>query len=138
MSEITQKIVPVAVGIILREGKVLCCRRKKELRYGLQWEFPGGKLHDGESPEQCLKRELLEELGVTVRSCEPFDSKIAKYEDSGVFEVHYFLISDFSGTIHNKIFEEIAWLTPSEFDQYEFLKGNLPVLDRLRFLSNPS
>jgi 8-oxo-dGTP diphosphatase len=137
MSESTQKIVPVAVGIILREGKVLCCRRKKELRYGLQWEFPGGKLHNGESPEECLNRELHEELGITIRSCEPFDSSIATYEESGVFEVHYFLIRDFTGTIQNKIFEEIAWLAPSEFDQYDFLKGNSAVLDRLRFLSNP-
>ena len=131
----SNRIIPVAVGIIFKEGNVLCCRRRKDARYGLQWEFPGGKLHEGESPESCLRRELYEELGITIHELDSFDRKVALYEDSGLFEVHYFLIRDFTGTIRNNVFEEVAWIAPSDFDRYEFLKGNISILERLKSLS---
>lgn len=59
------EIVPVAAAIILdADGKVLLARRSEGDPHGARWEFPGGKLRRGESPEECLRRELQEELGI--------------------------------------------------------------------------
>ena len=54
----------VAVGIILQDGNVLACQRKRDATYALKWEFPGGKLEPGETPEHALVRELHEELAI--------------------------------------------------------------------------
>lgn len=124
--------VKVAVGIIIREGKVLCCQRKKDARYGLQWEFPGGKIHPGEKARDCLKRELREELDIHTDAIEPYATHIQTYNDNGVFEVHYFLIKEYRGEVKNKVFESIRWLLPDQFDTLDFLRGNKPLLDRLQ------
>lgn len=128
----SRQTVKVAVGILLNEGKVLCCQRKKDARYGLQWEFPGGKMHDNESPVECLKRELTEELDITVLHIEHYDTRVQEYSDNGIFEVHYFLIKDFNGDIKNNSFESIRWISPHDFDAVPFLEGNIPVLQRLK------
>jgi mutator protein MutT len=132
MSRTEQKPVRVAVGVIQRNNRVLCCQRVRGSRYELKWEFPGGKVADGESPEDCLRRELFEELHITVQSMHPYADRIQSYPDNGVFHVHYFLIDNFSGNLKNKVFESIRWLSPDEFDDYPFLEGNGPVLRRLQ------
>ena len=124
--------VRVAVGIIIREGHVLCCQRKKDARYGLQWEFPGGKMQPGEEARDCLKRELREELAINVETIEPYDTHLQSYADNGIFEVHYFLIKEYRGEVKNKVFESIRWLPPDKFDTLDFLQGNKPMLDRLQ------
>jgi 8-oxo-dGTP diphosphatase len=124
--------VHVAVGIIIEEGHVLCCQRKKGARYGLQWEFPGGKIHPGETAQDCLKRELHEELDIHVEVIEPYARYIQTYADNGIFEVHYFLIIEYREKVKNKVFESIRWLPPDKFDTLDFLQGNKPLLDRLQ------
>jgi len=132
MSQPLSEPVKVAVGIIMAGGKILCCQRGKNKRYGLQWEFPGGKMQPGESARECLKRELGEELNISVVDIEPYSKQIQSYSDNGVFEVHYFLIKDYKGEVMNNVFESIRWLSPVEFDTLPFLEGNKPVLDRLK------
>ena len=64
--------IHVACAIIELGGKILCTQRSEAMNMPLKWEFPGGKLERGESPEECLKRELQEELGIEVsvgRAC---------------------------------------------------------------------
>ncbi len=132
MSQPVPEPVKVAVGILIIDGKVLCCQRKKNMRYGLQWEFPGGKVKPGESPRDCLIRELQEEISIAVTAIEPYAKHIQSYSDNGVFAVHYFLITDFQGEVKNNAFESIRWSSPGEFDALPFLAGNKPVLDRLK------
>jgi 8-oxo-dGTP diphosphatase len=57
-------MVCVAVGIVVRDNRVLICQRRKNSRYGLKWEFPGGKVKPRETPQECLVRELREELNI--------------------------------------------------------------------------
>jgi 8-oxo-dGTP diphosphatase len=60
------KTIIVTAGVIIEQGKVLVTQRKEDAPYGLLWEFPGGKVEEGEEPRQALKRELKEELGIEV------------------------------------------------------------------------
>ena len=62
------KRIEAAIAIVIRAGKILVCQRKDEDTFGGFWEFPGGKQEDGETLEQCLARELLEELNICART----------------------------------------------------------------------
>lgn len=132
MTKEISKPIKVAVGIIIKDGKILCCQRKQNMRYGLQWEFPGGKIKNGENPRECLTRELQEELNISAIEIEPYDKNIQSYPDNGIFEVHYFLIRNFKGELKNKVFESTLWLLPEEFDSVPFLQGNKLILEKLK------
>ncbi len=121
----------VAVGILRKNGKILACQRKKGSRYELKWEFPGGKLEPGETHLQCLKRELSEELSVTVNEVQNMEFQSAFYEDGGMFEVAYCHISDFSGDPQNNVFESIRWVDPAELRKLDILEGNRSFVDKL-------
>ena len=135
----------VAVGIIIKDGDVLACQRKRNGAYPLKWEFPGGKLENGESPESALTRELREELGIdVVIACEfhrqewVYSQGVAESKEDGSFRIFYFLIQTFSGTPANHVFEQIRWVTPLELSQMDILEGNRPAVERLLTLSNSS
>jgi 8-oxo-dGTP diphosphatase len=114
----------VAAGVLQKRGKILVCQRKKGSRYGLKWEFPGGKLEPGEAILDCLKRELLEELSITVRDIERVQTLSTSYEDGGMFEVAYCFVSQFTGEARNNAFEEIRWVTVPELRTLDILEGN--------------
>jgi len=118
----------VAVGILRKNGKILICQRKKGGRYELKWEFPGGKLENGETTEQCLRRELLEELAVEIHSIERIQSQSAYYKDGGMFNVAYCFISDYTGEPKNNVFEQIRWVTLEELKCMDLLDGNKPFI----------
>ena len=117
-------LIQVAVGIIEKHERVLCCQRKRSARYSLKWEFPGGKVKEGETLEDCLKRELKEELNIDAEVGNCLLKRINNYPDGGEFEVSYFLIDNFTGRIRNKIFEKILWIDIAELSSLEMLEGN--------------
>jgi 8-oxo-dGTP diphosphatase len=121
----------VAVGIIIQERKVLLCQRRRSSRYGLKWEFPGGKLEEGETPEICLHRELLEELGIQASIGTLYYSHRALYADSGDYFVLYYRVTSFSGAIRNNVFESWRWVEVGELAQFDILEGNAAVVARL-------
>ncbi len=128
----------VAVGIILRNGHVLACQRKRSARYALKWEFPGGKLESGETPEHALLRELREELGIEPRLMEQFFRQEWVYTEGtdtpardGAFRVFYFLVKEFSGEPVNHAFEQIQWTTPRQLQGMDILEGNREAIERL-------
>jgi 8-oxo-dGTP diphosphatase len=122
-------IVRVAAAVIEREGKVLVARRKAG-GLGGAWEFPGGKLRDGETPERGLERELREELGVAARA----GAWLATVEYRGEAAIDllvYRATADrepFTLTDH----EEIRWLRPEELDETDFSEPDRPVVRILR------
>ena len=121
----------VAVGILYLDDKILICQRKKGLRYELKWEFPGGKLEPGETIEQCLHRELFEELGIDIRAIEYIEMQSAYYEDGGLYNIAYCFVSGFNGTPSNKVFEQIRWTTISQLKETDMLEGNKPFVEKL-------
>jgi 8-oxo-dGTP diphosphatase len=127
----------VAVGIVIQDGQVLACQRKHDAAYPLKWEFPGGKLEEGESPAAALKRELREELGIDARVEREFHRAEWTYPahastpNDGRFRVYYFLVRQFSGLPINHSFEQIRWVTPSELRRMDILEGNREAVEHL-------
>ncbi|MBI3578424.1 MAG: (deoxy)nucleoside triphosphate pyrophosphohydrolase [Ignavibacteriales bacterium] len=114
----------VAVGVIRKNKTILVCQRKKGSRYGLKWEFPGGKLEPGETLVECLQRELREELSIEVEGINKIEFQTAHYDDGGTFEVAYCFVSRFHGEPVNNVFEQIRWVTLDELRALDTLEGN--------------
>jgi 8-oxo-dGTP diphosphatase len=124
-------MIRVAVAILKKDGKILICQRKRNSRYGLKWEFPGGKVESGETVLECLKRELAEELSIAVNSASPTDVQTAFYEDGGKFEVHYYTVEQYRGEPINKAFEQIQWVSPKDLRNLDILEGNRSFVEKL-------
>jgi 8-oxo-dGTP diphosphatase len=124
-------MIKVAVGILRRNGKILACQRKKGGRYELKWEFPGGKVEPGESVEQCLARELREELSITMHSIDRIEVQSAEYDDGGIYEVAYCEVAGFDGELMNNVFEQFRWVTLQELRTLDILEGNKGFIARL-------
>jgi len=120
----------VTAAVIEREGKVLCARRRPGLVAEGLWEFPGGKLEDGEDPRRGLERELREELGVEARVGEficavPFSGATTSFE---LLVYRAELVGDgFRLTDH----DEVRWLAPAEMEESLFSKPDRPVVRKL-------
>ena len=120
-----------AVAIIYKENRILVCQRKKIARYGLKWEFPGGKVKQGESLFDCVRREVKEELSLTIETYDRSESQVNRYDDGGVFEVTYFFVSHFEGSPVNNTFEQVRWVTLAELRSLDILEGNKPLVARM-------
>jgi 8-oxo-dGTP diphosphatase len=94
-------------------------------------EFPGGKLETGETTEQCIRRELYEELSIEIHSIERIKTEAAYYKDGGIFNVAYCFISGFVGEPQNNVFEQICWVTLDELKLTDLLEGNKSFVEHL-------
>jgi 8-oxo-dGTP diphosphatase len=118
-------VISVVAGLIEKRGRLLICQRRRGSLFELQWEFPGGKLHEGESPEAGLARELREELGVKATvAAEVFRTEHRYKEHSAPTSLIFFLVKTLSGTPKNRVFERMIWVRPGDLPKYEFLAGD--------------
>ena len=117
---------PVAAAIVARDGKVLITRRKNGEKLSGHWEFPGGKVEDGETPQECLERELQEELGVRATAGAMIAESEYHYEH-GSFRILAVLATiedkEFSLTVHDKA----DWVTPGALLQYKLAPADVPI-----------
>jgi len=127
-----EETVRVAAAVIRDGDRVLICQRGINHRYGLKWEFPGGKIIPGESLRECLERELWEELNIEPGKPKELKTIQATYADGGNFLITFFLVTEYTGELRNKVFEDIKWVTPEEITQYEMLEGSIPILPLLK------
>ena len=119
----------VVAGMIEMDGFVLICQRHRlSKRFPLKWEFPGGKVEKTEGPEEAIKRELEEELGIIVGQIEKIDNYTFAYGHEPEFHLHFFKILDFENTVQNLQFENMAWVRPEDIASYDLLSGDLPFL----------
>lgn len=123
-------IIPVAAGILIRDDRILICQRHRSDPYGLQWEFPGGKLREGESFEAALSRELQEELAIHAEVGAEVFRLQHRYPDRFV-EVAFFRVDSFRGEPENLVFEAIAWARRSELPGYRFLEADLGLVAKI-------
>ena len=122
------EIVRVAAAVIRDGDKVLICQRGINHRYGLKWEFPGGKPLPGEPMRECLERELWEELDIEPVRPSELKTIQVKYSDGGNFLITFFQVTEFTGDLRNKVFESVKWVTLAEIAQHDMLEGSLPIL----------
>lgn len=119
--------IHVACALIEKHGRVLATQRSATMNMPLKWEFPGGKINPGEAPEECLKREVREELGIEIEV--GFSLKIVshRYPD---FEItlYPFICSIISGQITLHEHAALAWRFPAELQALDWAEADLPVL----------
>ncbi len=120
----------VAAGILPEVGRVLICQRHRTDRYGLQWEFPGGKVKEGEDLPTALRRELKEELGIETEIGEEVFRLKHHYPDRYV-EVVFFKVPLYRGAIENRVFEAIEWAERSRLPEYDFLEADRDLVERI-------
>ncbi len=114
----------VVAGVLERDGKILICRRRADQAHALKWEFPGGKLETGESPESALARELREELGIEAA----IGLEVMRYEfaypGKQPILLIFLTVANWRGEVQNRIFETIVWEGPDSLARYDFLEGD--------------
>ena len=120
----------VTAAVIEKDGKILIARRKQKDPLGGKWEFPGGKLESGETPEACLKRELREELGIETRVEEFLCSSRFVYRHIAI-ELLAYRASHVSGEITLHEHERVEWILPEELKDYDFSEADKPVVRKL-------
>jgi 8-oxo-dGTP diphosphatase len=124
--------VVVAAVIEREDRRLLIGQRRRDDTSPLKWEFPGGKIEDGETPEAALARELREELGVTLRKCAEIARVTHKYADtSEPLEIRFFAVEIADEALVAKPFEQIAWVLPKELGEYDFLAANARLIANL-------
>jgi len=120
--------IRVACAIIERGGKVLCTKRSESMSLPLKWEFPGGKINDGESPQECLKRELTEELGIEVSVGAPLTVSTYHYPTFSV-TLYPFICKIASGEIVLHEHAAMVWVLPEELQGLDWAEADLTVIE---------
>ena len=121
----------VSAGVIHKNGEILVGQRRRGDRHALKWEFPGGKVEFGESPQQALVRELAEELQIEAK----VGPEMARYEHdypSGS-RVHllFFVVKEYGGQPEARVFEQISWVDLTALPTIDFLEGDIDFVKRL-------
>ena len=120
----------VVAAIIIKDDKYFIAQRNRNKHMGLSWEFPGGKVEEGESFEIALKREIEEELNIEIN----IKNKLGEenYQDDKInVKLHYFICSHFNGEIILSEHEDSAWITKNEFKNYNFAEGDSDIIKLL-------
>jgi len=122
----------VAAVIEGRDRRLLIGQRRRNDTSPLKWEFPGGKIREGESPEAALARELQEELGVTlVKSIEIGRVRHRYAETPDELEIRFFAAAIAEPELLPRTFEKVAWVLPKELGDYDFLAANRELIAQL-------
>ena len=121
----------VVAGIIEVNGKILLCQRHhSSKRFPLKWEFPGGKVEKKETIEAAIIRELKEELDIDCYKIVKIDAYEYAYENESSFQLHFFKIESYKGSIKNLQFENMLWVRSEDIPHYDILDGDKPFLKR--------
>lgn len=135
MSDSKRMVLVAAAALIDSDGRVLICQRPPGKQLAGLWEFPGGKVEAGETPEQCLIRELDEELGIkATHAClAPFVFASHTYEDFHLLMPLY-LLRRWEGVVTAKEHSGLAWVKPARLGDYEMPPADAPLVAWLRDL----
>lgn len=123
-------MLQVTAAIIQRDGRFLICQRGEGGSCAGLWEFPGGKLEPGETPEECLARECREELGIEVRLRGVYAETSHRYPEREIAFTFY-LAEIADGEIRPTVHRAVRWALPEELGEYEFCPADVEVVERL-------
>ena len=118
----------VVAGLITNQDKLLVCQRTRHQTMPLKWEFPGGKIEEGEQPRDALRRELEEELGILATIGDEVARIQHAYPNRSTVELRFYVVRQFQGEIENRIFRDIQWVKFSDLPKYDFLEADLTLV----------
>lgn len=121
----------VVAALIFNDGKILVCQRTRHQTMPLKWEFPGGKVEQGEQPRNALRRELQEELGIEATIGDEVSRIRHQYRNGSSVELRFFVVNEYQGDLENKIFKDMQWAHRSELPSYDFLEADLELVKDL-------
>lgn len=127
----------VTAAIITQNNKVLLTRRAPGEKHAGWWEFPGGKVEAGESPESCLHRELLEELEIETTIGEKLTENIHTYE-TGAIRLLAYRATILSGSLQLHVHDEYQWVSVADLTQFKLLPADIPIAEFLQKTSPPA
>jgi len=121
----------VTCAIVVDRGRVLVTQRGEQMAHPLKWEFPGGKVKEGESPEHCIKREILEELGLRVTAKQLLPSVQHHYGDREVRLLPFVCTID-GGTLSLREHRVYRWVPLNDLDALDWLEADVKVVRSLK------
>jgi 8-oxo-dGTP diphosphatase len=128
--ETTPTIRVVAAALFDAQGRILIAERLPGSHMAGRWEFPGGKMHAGESEWQALVRELDEELGIEVRSGQRLLEIRHQYPQRNV-ELAMWRVTDYRGRPHGREGQELRWVAPDALHDHDLLEADRPIVEFL-------
>lgn len=129
--EIVKSKRDVAAGLIMCDGKLLIAQRKRGKSLEFKWEFPGGKLEEGETLEECLKREIMEEMQLDIIVGKHFVDSSYDY-DFGTIILHSFWATCKSQDVPVVLeHEEYRWIDPKSLPEYDFAPADKPIIEAI-------
>ncbi len=109
-------------------ARLLICQRTKHQSLPLKWEFPGGKIEPGEQPQEALRRELDEELGIQAK----IEQEVARiqhtYQNGNVVDLRFHVVHEYRGELENRIFKDIRWVEIQDLPKYDFLDADIELV----------
>ena len=121
----------VVAALIWQHGRVLICQRTRYQSMPLKWEFPGGKIEEGEQPRAALRRELDEELGIRAVIGDEVARIRHQYPSGSSVELRFYDVRKYSGELENRIFRDVVWADPAKLPSYNFLEADLELVKSL-------
>ncbi|HHW47619.1 MAG TPA: 8-oxo-dGTP diphosphatase MutT [Clostridiaceae bacterium] len=121
----------VTAAIIINDGKVLIAQRAKNQNMAGKWEFPGGKVEPGETPEECLKREIREELGINIEVNDFFGESTYQY-DTGTIKLIAYKVQWIDGEFRLSAHNQIKWVEPYELGNFDFAPADVAFVKKLK------
>jgi len=120
------------VAALIREGdRLLVCQRRGDGSFPFKWEFPGGKVEDGEGCPEALRRELKEELGIDIQSAAEIFQTRHLYPGPLDVALVFFRVDYFRGAVVNHAFQQLRWVSVHELKDLDFLEGDLALIEKL-------
>lgn len=124
-------MIIVTAAILLQSDKILITRRAKGRHLAGYWEFPGGKLEYGETEEECLVREIKEELDICIKVNAFFMENTHSYSNNSI-RLKAYLCNYISGAIVLKDHDKMLWINRMELDKYTFSPADIPFVEKLK------
>lgn len=125
-------VLEVTAAVIEKDGKILIAKRPKHKAYPGKWEFPGGKVEAGETPENCLKREIKEELGTDSLIQRPFLTWDYQYPDGKKYRFHSFICQPLGDNLQMLVHEELAWVFPDDLKNFDLLDADKVLVEEIK------
>jgi 8-oxo-dGTP diphosphatase len=121
----------VVAALIFRDDQILVCQRTRHQTMPLKWEFPGGKIEEGEQPRDALRRELNEELGIDATIGEEVARIRHEYKSGSAVELRFYAVREYRGELENRIFKDMRWAIRPDLPTFDFLEADLQLVREL-------